>query len=294
MKIKYFLVFSFVVCFVSVTSCQKDFTVSEPETKIVSSLDSNYLDKIYYINNGDTNYMIKYFYDNLKRVIKMENINHLTATLTDIDSVLYYYNSNDTMPFKSKGIYNIRFTSSSHSIDTTYSYFFYLNNNRVRDSILNYSANPNLPYQKNIVSYNYVANKIFSKTIIYNSPNASSLGYVFSLDTLILDNDKNIISAKKFFPSQGLFNSTFTYDSHPNPFYKLSNHFALDIIPEVSDITEEQVPSKNNLLTANQDYNNYILDYTGRYTYGLNGYPKEINDSYSGTVLKYFFTYKAL
>ena len=300
MKTKHLLLICLSCFIASLFSCQKDFTAPDnitarPDSAIVVGGDSNYLDRIYYISNLDTTYITKYYYDNLKRVIKMTSVN--LSLNNNTDSVLYFYNSNDTIPFKSNGGYSY---PSPTGLVSHYDniYYTYQNNLRVKDSILEY-FNTIPSFRKTIITYSYLQNKIFSITKSYQTNLPTDLGIISNIDTATIDINRNLISAIHYIPAipsgYEIFNSTFTYDNKPNPFKRISNYHTLFIIPNVTETTVEEMQSKNNLLTANQTYSSgYNLNLNGKYIYNLNGFPRQITDSSFGIVEKTIFVYKAL
>lgn len=311
MKMKFLFIAAIISVSFYLSGCEKESSVERGEViPVVTNLvlDSNYLDKIVFIDlvTGDTAGYNKYNYDNLKRVVSLSEYEAISLnTFQNRDNTYYSYNGNDTVPFK---MLSTHVSSNMTTNDSTITYFSFSNNKRVSDSLImilygNLQANSTFyrSVSKTIKNYQYVSNNIFCRNesiaLFDNGPFPITPTLFISTDTANVDANGNLVFCKHFESSFTTGISTFTYDNKPNPFYKLSNHHAMLILPYGETFIDE-MQAKNNRLHAIE--NNGIAgtgfneDFTGKYVYRINGYPKQIEDILPVGVFKTIFIYKSL
>ena len=217
MNTKQLLLICFTFFIASLFSCQKDFiapdNVSRTDSTIVVGGDSNYLDKIVFIDgissSGPDTGVFVFNYDSQKRLKNVVIKAYLVNPLDSQFYVKFSYNLNDTLPFKAHF-----YTDSSDY------YFFYDNLGRlVKDSIFS-SDNSNIKQETQ--KYTYNTNKIFIKRNWTYNYLPLPLQVVNGNDTLILDAVGNVVSGRYYTDSLGI--STFqrsliaTYDTKIIPY----------------------------------------------------------------------------
>lgn len=314
MKAKYLLFIFLATTSFYLSSCQKELSYeigsSSNFIDSVNTADSNYLSKIYYITlpQNDTDAVSYYTYDNLKRVVSLKYTERISPQIYVEDGTnYYYYLGNDTFPFKATYV-DIN-AATSHN-DTTINFFTYAAGRRVKDSIIfidysSYSSSGTLAYRvrKTINTYQYPANKIYglSNSIFTfdNGPFVSTGISYSSADTAALDISGNVISSTHTDNGNPQANESgsFTYDTHPSPFRKLSNFPAINIFPSGETFIDE-MQSKNNRLHATEyQYNGLVYyneDLTGGYSYNARGYPQDITTPDISGTFKTVFVYMHL
>ncbi len=303
------------ICFIALASCQKELSfnnTTNPPT--VATKDSSYLFKIYdiYFDGvvSDTLDLLTYTYDNTKRVV------FLTDTSTDSNGTYlyfktqYFYNSADTIPYKS--IYYDYYPTSTYTyLDTTTSFFFYnALGQKIKDSIIDNFQDLNSGFIKDIIvcNYKYGNSKIygFTKATLFYSGGGTIAGENVT-DTATLDTKGNITNNVKYsYDATGAsirkVVSTITYDANPSPFAKLSNFKSYRIFPNGETFLFNEFYQYNNRLhtteiTTSTPNSIFDEDYTGAYKYRSNGYIQEIyatDTSTPGSYEKAVFIYKAL
>lgn len=305
---------------VGITACQKEIVEENIITTPPSTLsDSNYLDKIYFIDsvNGikDTFQYYKYQYDNTKRVTNLTGYYVWNNVFEKLEEHEYYYIGSDTLPYKSISLY-FEFAneySNPAIIDTTITFHFYNNlGKKLKDSVLNvehYTLGGPVYFKswKEINQYQYTSNAIYNlnTNTTLNSNQPFSTDPQIFLDTALLDVKGNIVSYKRNFINNNISMperiGSFTYDDKPSPFEKLSNFRALSVFP-TGETFIEIMQSVNNRLKVYEE-NVYLgsvtfeEDLTGKYSYNANGFPRIIiqeEPSGSGTFFLSSFVYKAL
>ena len=302
---------------ISLSACQKDFLAEDNNPPGIVA-HSNYLDKIFFIDSTgtvkDTSSYYSYEYDNAKRVIKLNYFMHSSGSYVLLENYRYFYNGNDTLPFKRVFYFfeNAIDYANPALTDTTITFYFYNNSGKnLRDSILtvqHYTLGGavDFEYWKEINQYQYGTNGIYNlntKTTI-NSSYPFSTDPQLSLDTAYTDSRGNILSYKKYL----VYNNTsipdrtasFTYDNNLSPFAKLSNLRTLFMFP-IGETFFEIMQSHNNRLKAYEEdvFSGTVLfdeDLTGKYTFNANRYPHRNvqQDGNPGIFLITLFTYKAL
>ncbi len=226
------------------SSCQKEFTVESgvvaPSTNLTG--DSNYLSRYFfydvYANIADTGTKRTYTYDNLKRVISISDTSYEPGAINPPVSysfTQYYYNANDSQPYKK---FLIEKTIGTNVYNDTITDFYSFNTNAqlVSDSSINSSeqlsgSSPAIPARaitKTIRTINYAGNRRYgtqTSSVLLNL-NGNAEPYVRK-DTATVDAAGNIISAsyRKDYLSTNNFmyhTATFTYDNKFSPYYKMN------------------------------------------------------------------------
>ena len=299
--------FSIIVFFSSFFffSCQKEATSDNFSPNNNSSnnlIDSNYIDKIYQIDMTggayDTVGIRLYNYDNLKRVQSMMP-QSIDPTITDGISYSYFYNNQDTLPYKTVSIE----TSSGIANTITHFHYWDANGKNLQDSSI---------YINTGVSYYVVRSYSYGSNIIYGSQYSSFSGPVINLtqiDTAITDSYGNILSSKKYhfntISNDWELTSTtnYTLDAFTSPFSILTNFKTFGVFPSGETLYYE-LPAVNNYM--NQTEVNSIETgspntntYTYNNTYNTKNQLKQvlIHGLYSSSTpddFKLIFTYKSL
>jgi hypothetical protein len=255
------------------TACKKD-TITEPDPAppITLSTDSIYLYKIIdldsTVTSTDTNYVTTYYYDNLKRVTKITDGQN---SLSNQFVTTYNYNSNDTIPFKTTGIYL--------NLDTTITYHFYDNQLRkLKDSLIN-NPTATIPFIT-VHRYSYY-NSGFAINSFTNNPGSLTLIASYR-DSVSLDAIGNIIQYKEY-RGPNIFtlqeNVTISYDNKQSPFAKLSNFNARDLVIGGEPLSIDGFPQISNPIKYILNFSNNGTPTTTQqsrtsYEYKLNGLPK--------------------
>lgn len=286
-------------------SCQKEVTsdISNSNNNPTNNLiDSNYIDKIYQVDitGGvyDTVGIWLYNYDNLKRVQSMV-LQSIDPTITDGIVYTYFYNNQDTIPYKT-----VIIETASNIADTiTHFHFWDTNGRNLKDSSI-YGNGGNSYYT--VRSYSYGNNMIYG--LQYSDLSGPGINLILK-DTASTDNFGNILQCTKYYfnTSTNTWDSTsitnFTYDAFKSPFSILSNFKTFRVFPSGETLYEE-LPAVNNFVsqtevnsieTGNPNTNTYT--YTN--TYNTKNQLKQlvIHGLYSSSTpddSKLIFTYKHL
>ena len=226
------------------TSCQKDFedTANRPNPGNNEDL---YIDTVYeysadYPDGPAFTYV--YNYDALKRVSEIRV--HSTAEGPVYDgNVVFTYDGNNMQPSSKKLIgYAILPGTNEKFFDTSVNYYFYTNENLIRDSMI-YSENNSIGiwggsgYRKRLFlsKFEYQGSNFFIHhsidTALINLGNTWPTDY--TADSVFLDANGNVLRSLHY---QGVpweiqshsFTETFTYDTKPNPFKKLNIYKTLN------------------------------------------------------------------
>lgn len=271
------------------SACQKEYSPSgidpnpTPTPLPTPSVDSNYLDKLYSLYDDgsglDTQIISTLHYDANKRVVSI--IDSITKPLTPWMSYNYYYNGADTIPYKSI------FINSENQADpdsVTHYFFYNTQGQKIKDSVKSvYSG----------TSYFKVQNISYAPGKIYGITDASR-------DTASLDANGNILLNKHYILSGSTYKldvtSIYTYDSHPHPFAKLSNHIAQQQFPNGETLYYEYMGNNNFTLqdettTISQNY--HFMSFVN-YTYNAAGFPTKMTGDYGNGIEVVIFTYKSL
>ena len=290
-----FLLLSTLFC-MFMTACQKEVNVDDNFVPTPTT-DSNYLDKIYDIYDDgsgvDTQNISVCRYDNLKRLTAINDSVYNSDKIT----FTYYYNSTDTLPYKS--MYTDEFTAGS---DTEIVYHYYnTNQQKIKDSIIKSYYSNGLGSQAvsvQVVNYSYAPGKMFGELVKTGINSASAP--VYSRDTAILDANNNIISSVDYTLSGSTYvlnrTSGFTYDNHPNPFSRLNIFKSYNRFPNGETLFWE-IMCYNNILTQYEETlppNPYIFDPVFTLTYKQNGFPASNSTGSGATLDTEAYTYKSL
>jgi hypothetical protein len=275
------------------TACQKEASFEQGNNPLVpvTGADSNYLSKIYEIENDgitvDTVGLFTYFYDASKRVTLLTDSSLSNSGVLFVrKKQQYFYNGTDTLPYKSIMEETDGFGSQTYTTTT----FFYYNaaGQKTGDSAimpLPPFAAPLESYVR-VNSYQYTTGEIYgtgiSRSIYTGSP--ATTDYI-SKDTAKLDARGNVIKNTKIKAAPGSLLadttiSVMTYDGNPSPFAKLSNYKAYIVFPFGETFFHEYV-QKNNRLRMTENISGtfsstFNEDFTGFYSYRPDGYPKGV------------------
>lgn len=283
-------------------SCKKN---SDSNNSNPVPVSSDYLSRMIYLSNDGSGTEVKegsitYVFDNLKRVTHVIDSSAVgsSAVLELWETTEYFYNGNDTLPYKSVVIGN---PAAQTEYDTTINFYTYnAAGLLIRDT--GYYAG-----HTSTDDYNTRSNQTYtySGSMITGRRDAIVTYGGFSnnetrIDTAHTDANGNIIQNIKHKDLETI-NSTITWDNHPSPFAKLSNFRASLIFPFGETFFYEMPQYNNRLhiteLTTGGSNHTYDEDFTGRYSYNANGYPTQIlqpDPAVSGAYEKYIFEYKSL
>lgn len=286
------LALSFLLC-----GCQKELSFEKdgPSAFSPTSADSNYLDKIFFLeDNGsgfDTFLTSTFYYDNLKRNTRIKTV---PISPIDIDyDYTFSYSGSEMKPFQTT---NYQMSTEDH--DTIIRYHSYNASGKLaRDSGFYYhhDLNVNVDFSERFVrTYVYSGNMLFSDyqtTFLPPSPPQSHTEY----DTCTLDNRGNIIATRHYYLFNGTsleqYSSDYSYDNKLSPYIKLSSLLSRKEIPDGDSFFEEY--SFNNMISSNESYQ-------GNYSFVFNGagFPIKatalIDDGTGIRTIKLIYTYKIL
>lgn len=260
-----------------IISCQKEIGLDSETSPIPnpSITDTTLLRKFILLDTtlaapNDTIYKYSFYYDNLKRCTVLKGNDGIDSFV-----VFNIFNGNDTLITKRK-IYD--FSSG----DSTIEYLTYSPAGKILyDSIKEYSlsiSNFFLDYQNTTNQNGIIAVKSNGTQFEYNK---------FST---LRDNNGNILNVKDSlsvlsginYLLKETANSTISYDTRKNPFYKLVPNFLVNVQLESSTIFTfipfQSLPQKNNILTETKFFNPQTsgldnVSNTYQYIYNLNNYP---------------------
>jgi hypothetical protein len=285
--------------FFIIQGCQKELSFDNSNTPVpLPTIDSNYLYILYGIEiNGtvaDTGEIYSYSYDQLKRVVAVSGAVKNFYDYTQA-SYNYYYNNNDTLPFKSRAV-RISANDPAQTMlryDTTITWHFFDNSGKnIKDSMIHSSADASspVPYYSTLElrSYSYSTGKIFGYRS-YTGINVPNPGYVFpdQKDTATLDALGNITDNKtyRFNSMTSQFElevtSAFTYDAKQSPFSRISNFKTFGVFPNGETFLIE-LPQYSNRVSQNEHHSfsgggsGVHYDYSYNNTYNSNGLIKQI------------------
>jgi hypothetical protein len=297
------------ILIISLFSCQKEYVPSgvDPNPTPDPIADSNYLDKIFYIDSSSIqkeNEVLLFNYDNANRVISIYDSIGISpqTNLTINNKYLYYYNNSDTLPYKT---INVDYFDSSLPPDTTVKFHFYDGTGqKIKDSILYSEYNgSNFTVWTDIQLYSYGLGKIYGEEFMSytNSTNYD----LIRRDTGIINSYGDIVNNQKYVydpvtMSSTLFeNSTHEFDNHPSPFAKLSNFKTWAIFPNGDDLAEDLPQYHQNITYILNDYlgggvHQDIFDIRGTFTYNQRGYPVSYLRTSTDGYTRANYTYKVL
>ncbi|MBC7937858.1 MAG: hypothetical protein H7Y86_21130 [Rhizobacter sp.] len=298
-------------------SCQKDFIIEEEPDPIdppVTTNASNYLDKIYEIDSiagvKDTTRKFVYEYDSRKRVSTLTAYIYGNNNNESIfEKYVYYYNANDTLPFKKFHV-DYEDVGEQNNIllrDSTTTFYEYdIQGKNLYDSSvwLKHHLNGSSVESYTTIRvnrYQYAGNAVYNNFTTVTD----DLGWNYILvgrDSTLRDANGNVLSSKRYDINNGANSlrrtATYTYDNKSSPFALLSNFRTLAVTPPgQTDYNEMQ--EYNNRITSYEitdDVTTYDIDLTGEFQYHANGYPYRVvaDDDTPGYYAIYVFTYKSL
>ncbi|MFT3910508.1 MAG: hypothetical protein QM737_13870 [Ferruginibacter sp.] len=287
---------------ISFISCKKDSNADNSNPN--PSTSSNYLSRIsFYSNDGSGTEVLDgtttYVFDNQKRVTKKIDSSLVGSSASFVlwQTTEYFYNGNDTLPFKEVIIGN---PAAQIEYDTTISYFTYNSAGLlIRDTGFYVSHGTGYFAVNSNQTFTYSGTMITGRmdaTITQTSGSYTET----RIDTAQTDANGNIIHNIKHKGIENI-NSTITWDNHPSPFSKLSNFRSSFIFP-FGETFFYEMPQYNNRLHITEvqtggSTHTYDEDLTGNYTYNAEGYPSQIleqDPTTTGAYEKVIFEYRSL
>jgi hypothetical protein len=290
-------------------SCQKEISLESPTTGNPPAVltDSTLISTYAEINIGkpvgygelaDTQRVLRFYYDNLNRIILCDRYDSLYTAPWVHDK--YFYNSSETLPYKITRQEN--WSGSSTSVFDTAYFVYDLNGKLLKDSVISHFLNnPGYTYYASASSYTLNNNICTIMERDYTNQNGSvDTSLTIYNCRFITGNDK--LTYQTYMTGDQIDTGviyTFTYDNHPNPLYKprFSNTpltwWSYGRNDRGCRIWEIQ---KNNCTAYNSQYIYppvpVISSYT--YTYRNDGYPIEavVNNNYSFGLKKVIYKYK--
>ncbi len=316
MKAKFLIIAAIISLSFCFSGCEKESSVERGVViPVVTNLvvDSNYLDRIIYTTTvgsiTDTSFTQIYQYDASKRVVSLTDSIKPTISTSENFTIKYFYNGNDTLPFKKIEIgTTLSTTPFINNRDTSIFFYQYSTTGiKIKDSILKFfhhinvngSGNDYVDFYKEVIIYQYASSIIYGHTInklLYSNTSTNVGTSLHIYDTATTDFSGNLITNKKYDSANVLFlTSTFTYDNKPNPFARLSNYKTISVFPSGETFINE-MQAKNNRLRAVEIGNGLGSnnDLTGKYQYNVNAYPKQITETDPTGTYKIIFIYKTL
>lgn len=290
---------------VSLISCNKDANTEQNNNNNPNPnpVVNNKMVKWYLIdssaNSQDTTDFTTISYDAQDRVNSISYYGSNAAGAVPYSVVDYYYNSNDTLPYRS---YELRAEPDHH--DTTNTFFFYDGaGRRIKDSLISsYKSTSGVTTYNvggNIKLYNYAGGNIIGLSTHVSTNYSSSGTFTYTditKDTVSLDANGNYINSIKNLNGSTSVVTSCSYNSEANIFSTLNIRKNLDLFPD----EYFNFATKNNPLhcTANRTIfsgsTTYNFDYT--YTHNSDGLITEIlvNNPYytAGHYDKNIFVYQ--
>ena len=258
-------------------SCQKESNVEpQPNPTPISPIvvdDSIYISKFVDLDTTlfsgqDTLQTSKYFYDNLKRVVKIEYTEYLPSGPSLLDRSLYIYNGQDTFATKViETLFNLPSMSLYNSLPPDTGYYTFSNGNLIKDSIRPFNS-----FIFRVSNYSYINTQILSS---FNS--AGNIFYNYFTPIRV---NNNTISQKDSTISSTNYNHTLSYDNNPNPFFNKPagpslTTYKKSYLPREA-FYNEIVNAKNNPIEVKEvgsSPGSTVFQYKCFYTYKSNGYP---------------------
>lgn len=282
-------------------ACKKE---SGSNASITNPVNEDYLSRIYFTSNDGSGEVLEgtktYVFDNLKRVIKVIDSSSTVASNTIVPYTVteYFYQGNDTLPYRSLDISN---PSVQADFDTIINYYTYNNAGLlIRDS--GYFAiygSTSWAITRSNQTFSYSGTTITGRRDDTLTQPQGTFPAT-RIDTAQTDAYGNIVHNIKHKDFEDI-NSSITWDTHPSPFRKLSNFRSSFQFP-FGETFFYELPQNNNRLhiteitTGGMPYT-YEEDLTGNYTYNAAGYPMQIlepDSSIPGAYKKITFEYKSL
>ena len=221
----------------------------------------------------DTLSKMNFHYDNAKRNTGIDLFYYEDGVVaTQEYKATFFYNGNDTLPFKR--IYITPFlenTDPGFANDTCF--FFYADSKLITDSSVHLS---------NSSPHAMVNNYVYNNAGIIRTLTHYNYDPVFTyvqIDTIYLERlngnitKQNDTSYQSTAPAN---NFKFDYDNHPNPFYRTQNKITFDNTYPIYSIETfiEDIFEKNNAVEINQFQGTSHYHTKHVYEYRANGYPK--------------------
>ena len=264
-----------------IVSCQKEFTSEDTVVtdSTVVSKDSFYIDKIYNLfddgNGIDTQHISYFHYDNLKRV-ELIGDTTIDTSGTQIFTSNFYYQGADKIPYRRVDIAKY----SSDEYDSTVYHIFYDGQHRLlKDSIEHFSfsitSNPSDDYVR-VIKYSYGNGEMYGEDS--RAFTGSTSDVELSRDTATLNSDGDITKNKSYLFDGSTYIlsgvSDFTYDTHINPFARLSLFLAYQEFPNGETLQSEYMPHKNILIQNEVGMGPFSQTYNqvNSYEYNAAGY----------------------
>ena len=261
------LVAAIVILCASLTACQKDFVIDDdinpPGDTTVTTKDSIYIDKLYYLDDAsDTAAILNFIYDNQKRVTSIQVSN------SDV-FLKYAYNGADTVPSR-KYEYN--------DSDSIYTYFILDNQQRVvYDSSITFlhADGGEFSYYR-VQQYQYPASKLYGQSkLVYKD---ALLDTVYLRDTAVL-NASGDITSNKTYKFNGVDyeytgNAQFVYDVNQIGLYAQSSILKAHVgFPNNDTVIPWEFMSHKNVLSQTEEDIDPVTpatSFTYNYTYEYN------------------------
>lgn len=261
-------------------SCQKQFTADETPVNPATG-DSTLLVKYFEVDSLlggviDTTLVAKYTYDANKRLTAIFTVfsNNPASNAIFFEEVKFLYNGVDTFPYKVTSWNQAGSLPDDINKDTTFC--FYNGSARlIKDSTISYEGTDTAVIKKN--EYTYATGYIIRKHI----------GIFENIDTVFqtfANNDlTRQITTDYDNASQTLYDFTFMYDDHPNPF-NITAINTLDFIAN-ADAAIHSTPQRNNRTSimyvySPQNASTETTTILANYVYKANGYPSSTSQTY--------------
>ena len=254
-------------------SCQREVDFDLPPDPNPAVNDSTLLWKYIELDTtfptgSDTLYKTVFFYDNRKRVTGYNDYDFTIPGSTGIGIRKYFYNGNDTIPYKT--IYN--YQETNYIVADTIYYFY--NNGLV-------SSDSGIHYRNSFAGGNNFEELFLKIRSFTNTGNNTIIDEkVMDYLPVILTCQSTITAVKTYANGNiiaeqnsstgcvtGVWSNQFTYDNKINPLYKTDIHYSICIEQDESFGAQKNNPTQSISSLNNNNPVQYI------YTYRSDNYP---------------------
>ena len=258
-------------------SCQKELSEKEIAPILPQKEDSTLLSMYVEIDTSaispkDTICKTLFYYDNARRNIGIDIITYYDGIITNRQyKSTFYFNGNDTVPARKIVTTPFLLATDQDYINDT-CFYFYINSLLIGDSTIQQYIHGRFT---TVNKYQYTNGRIINNSTLY-SDTPSAIYY--KTDTIYSKyTNGNVVSQIQIdtFLYYTIRDFKYSYDTHPNPFYRtqykiaLDNHFPFYYI----ETFIEEIFEKNNALEINEVLTFDTSHFKNVYEYKLNGYP---------------------
>ncbi len=288
------------IVIISIISCRKDNSSSQQNNPNTGN--DTLLSKFIELDTTqaapyDTIVITSYKYDNLNRIITIADLYYDNGfpSITNSDVSNYYYNGADTIAYKMIKISEDDGGGPGSTVYSDTTYFL----SSSKDSSTTTATTNGVSTTEAGFTYTIedIGNGTFIQTI--NSPGIPSHPDTVSQTTangFVISQVDNTFTATSYPAQYPTHNLVFSFDNHPNPFYKIYHGILKE--PVIYDYNQAEVGSsaqKNNYTQISSEPNYPLLSEESKfqYSYKANGYPATIVE-YDWTSGPPIFSFKGI